>query len=595
MEKIKKGEKEMKKWKLCLIWLLCFTLLLPSGATIAYASQETESVEVTRTSTWIEQYEAEAKKILDGMESNWSDLEKALYLNDYLAINSQYDLTYSKYYAYNIIVEKTGVCQAYAEAYKDLANRAGLTCEVVTSQSLNHAWNVVKIKGKYYHVDVTWNDPVADQVGRARHQYFMKSSQYFMSAEGGHLEEYDWQITGNVDITTVTSTTYDDYFWNDIDVGFQYYDGSWYSLTEEGDAIARYTCNGKKFTKKEEILPLNFKWYLNGGMGSYWVGYFGGLGLYGNHLYYASSTEIYAYNLKTKKSEVVYKLTSKEKKKGNIYGMSVSPDGKITYALSTSPNETGTLKETDALSDETVNQITYKIAFVGNGSTSGKMSSITCKSDVAKKLSVNKFKRKGYTFTGWNTKADGSGKSYKDKAKVKNLTSKNGKTVKLYAQWKKTKYKVTYKLNGGKNNSKNPTSYYVTTSTKMLKNPTKVGYVFKGWYSDSDFKKKVTQIKKGSTGNKTLYAKWQAIKYDVVFDGNGATSGEMKELSNRKYGKTYTLKTNTFEREGYTFVGWNTKADGSGKSYTDKAKIKNLTSKNGKTITLYAQWEKKES
>lgn len=61
------------------------------------------------------------------------------------------------------------------------------------------------------------------------------------------------------------------------------------------------------------------------------------------------------------------------------------------------------------------------------------------------------------------------------------------------------------------------------------------------------------------------------------------------------YAEAYKdLTENTFEREGYTFVGWNTKADGSGKSYTDKSKITNLTSKNGKTITLYAQWEKNE-
>lgn len=151
----------------------------------------------------------------------------------------------------------------------------------------------------------------------------------------------------------------------------------------------------------------------------------------------------------------------------------------------------------------------YKIVYKGNGSTSGKMSNTSCKYGTSYKLTANKFKKKGYTFVGWNTKADGSGTTYKNKASIKNLTATSNKKVTLYAQWKKTKYTVTYKLNGGKNNKKNPTSYYITTSTKTLKNPTRKGYTFEGWYTDKKFKNKVTKIKKGSTGNITLYAKWK--------------------------------------------------------------------------------------
>ena len=123
---------------------------------------------------------------------------------------------------------------------------------------------------------------------------------------------------------------------------------------------------------------------------------------------------------------------------------------------------------------------------------------------TVKAVAKNKFSKKYYTFTGWNTKANGKGKSYKNKAKIK-LT----KNITLYAQWKLTKYKITYKLNGGKNAKKNPTAYTYKTSTIKLKNPTRKGYVFKGWYLDKKFKKKVTVINKGSSGNKTLYAKWK--------------------------------------------------------------------------------------
>ena len=70
-------------------------------------------------------------------------------------------------------------------------------------------------------------------------------------------------------------------------------------------------------------------------------------------------------------------------------------------------------------------------------------------------------------------------------------------------------YSVKYELNGGTNNKSNPESYTANTSTVTLKNPTRKGYGFKGWYCDSKFKTKVTKIAKGSKGNKTFYAKWK--------------------------------------------------------------------------------------
>ena len=67
-------------------------------------------------------------------------------------------------------------------------------------------------------------------------------------------------------------------------------------------------------------------------------------------------------------------------------------------------------------------------------------------------------------------------------------------------------YTVTYKLDGGKNASGNPKTYKHNAADITLKNPTKKGYTFKGWYNGS---KKVTTIKKGSTGNIKLTAKWK--------------------------------------------------------------------------------------
>ena len=68
---------------------------------------------------------------------------------------------------------------------------------------------------------------------------------------------------------------------------------------------------------------------------------------------------------------------------------------------------------------------------------------------TAQKLTANAFTRTGYTFAGWNTKADGSGTSYDNGESVSNLTTTNGGTVTLYAKWTPINYPITYHLNGG--------------------------------------------------------------------------------------------------------------------------------------------------
>lgn len=96
---------------------------------------------------------------------------------------------------------------------------------------------------------------------------------------------------------------------------------------------------------------------------------------------------------------------------------------------------------------------------------------------------------------------------------------------------------------------------------------------------------------KGTRKNYKLYAKWKINTYNIVFDGNGATSGSMKSISSCKYNTSYKLSANTFQRNGYKFIGWSTKADGSDTFYGDGATVSNLSLTNGATVKLYAQWE----
>lgn len=150
----------------------------------------------------------------------------------------------------------------------------------------------------------------------------------------------------------------------------------------------------------------------------------------------------------------------------------------------------------------------YQVKYDGNGADKGTMANSKHIYGTSGKLKANKFKKKGYSFAGWNTRKDGEGKNYSNKASVKNLTTKENGTVTLYAKWKVVKYKITYKTKGGKMPKSVKKTYNVTTESFVLPRPTRKGYDFDGWYKDAKYKERIGKIRQGRTGNLTLYAKW---------------------------------------------------------------------------------------
>ncbi len=268
-------------------------------------------------------------------DKSWSSMEKALYINDFLARHCEYKLTgTNEFNAYGALVEQKAVCQGYAIAYRALAQELGLDCELVTSINLNHAWNVVKVGSSWYHVDTTWNDPLTDSLGRARHQYLMKSSTYFQSSAGGHTAS-DWVIGGNLTESDAKNTSYDSFFWDDSDAGFEYIGSTWYGLTD--GKIYSYTCNGSSFTKKSTIKTISDKWYRWGSTTQYRTGNYSSLASGDGCLYYSLPGAIRRYNPSDGTDVEVYELSSSYASKGYIYGMRVSLDGDVQILLATAP------------------------------------------------------------------------------------------------------------------------------------------------------------------------------------------------------------------------------------------------------------------
>lgn len=151
----------------------------------------------------------------------------------------------------------------------------------------------------------------------------------------------------------------------------------------------------------------------------------------------------------------------------------------------------------------------YTIKFDANGGT-GTTKEVVCDYGSKCTLTGNAFTRDGYEFTGWNTKSDGNGVSYRDREVVKDLSSVDGAIVTLYAKWKANdidveEHVITFIHNDGTNRitvlavDDNDTIPFII--------PDRDGYTFAGWYTDVDLTKKydfTTKVK----GDITLYAKW---------------------------------------------------------------------------------------
>ena len=180
--------------------------------------------------------------------------------------------------------------------------------------------------------------------------------------------------------------------------------------------------------------------------------------------------------------------------------------------------------------------------------------------DVAKYLTDNAFKRTGYSFTSWNTKADGSGTKYTNKQSVKNLTTTNGATIALYAQWTPDSYTIKFNGNGSTSGSMSDLKMTYDVAKNLTANAfKKTGYTFKNWNTKADGtgtsyadKQSVKNLPVSSGNTITLYAQWTPINYTVRFNGNGSTSGTMADQK-MTYDTAANLTANAFKKTGYVF------------------------------------------
>lgn len=199
--------------------------------------------------------------------------------------------------------------------------------------------------------------------------------------------------------------------------------------------------------------------------------------------------------------------------------------------------------------------------------------------------------RVGYTFQGWNTAADGTGTVYASDA-IYLLPSSGVAT--LYAQWQINTVTLAYDPQGGRGQPGDQTGDAASSVTVSNTVPTRDGYTFTGWDTAADGSG--TDYAGGdpyplpNSGTATLYAQWAPVPVTVAtvtltYDLRGGTGQPVDQTGDPE--SDVTVSSTVPTRDGYTFEGWNTEADGSGAGYASDA---TYTLPSSGTATLYAQW-----
>ena len=260
------------------------------------------------------------------------------YFNGTIAANHGYNM-------YGALVKHSCVCQGYAETMFYLLREAGLSCAIASSENINHAWNIVKIRGNWYHIDATWDDPVWDMPGRSYHDYFLVS---FDTMNKNTLINHTKDRTDMVvsaqwgdTYTTAVDTTYESgKFWNGIEKAIFYKDGYWYSISE-GSSKTSFNINKYQYSTNinKVLYSGTAKWTTPSG--GYYPGVYSSIYLRGDNLYFTTPDSLNKIDITSTNvtpTELINIRTQYNSSTGNNLYAFGEQYGKLVYFITDSPN-----------------------------------------------------------------------------------------------------------------------------------------------------------------------------------------------------------------------------------------------------------------
>ncbi len=511
--------------------------------------------------------DAKAAYLLRGIEgSSLSDAEKVMLVHDRLAVYAEYDYPSSKeheddtYTIYGTLINGVAVCQGYAQTFVYLTKKLGIQSRTITSDKLNHTWNIVTLGGKEYHVDVTWDDKVLDVYGRVYHDNLLRSTEGIKST-GHTADDYT---------SSATDTKYEKYYWIKSLTEIQLFNGKLYYINSVDNTLRELTPGSTTSTVLVTVEKQWSNYYMtlaNGDM----VICFSNLSSDENFIYYTSPTAVIKFDTATNRSETVYSpaLSGSGYK---IYGFKAY-NGKFYLDINNSPLlGTSTRKDYGIVYPYSVN---YTIVYNANGGSNAPAATVKEHGRTVK-ISSTVPTRTGYGFEGWSESANSNTAEYKA-----NDNYTENRSVTLYAVWTPNSYQVTFDANTGTCATAVKAVLFGKTYGD-LPTPVKTACEFIGWYTSlGSTGRLVTKNSVVNTASDhTLYAVWKGNEYTITFDAAGGTVSPSTMKVN--YGVN-VASLPTPVKNGWDFAGW---FDDHGELFVDGAMY---TYEND--ITLTARWE----
>ena len=256
-----------------------------SGSTVVRTIRPVYPENVSEVPTMLDEFHELTDAIIAKVDPKMSDWEKVAFIHDYLALNYDYDHALEIYDAYGMLKNGIGVCQAYSLLTRYLLKKLGIECECVSCEELNHEWNIVKLDGSWYHMDVTWDDrDDKGFYGQVSHEFFLASDTYFDAGVGGDRNHHS--ETGWVSPVRATNGKYDALY-ADVTSAFVFTAYGIYAINDGN--LVTYDPETETFTV---LFALGLQWHAFGGV---WQGTYAGLWYLNGNLYWNGEDSVYSY------------------------------------------------------------------------------------------------------------------------------------------------------------------------------------------------------------------------------------------------------------------------------------------------------------
>ena len=441
---------------------------------------------------------------LESVDSSMTQADKAMAVYIYFAKNTVYKESEDAHTGYDVLVKHVGVCDGLANAYALAMNTLGIPCAVVSNYSKNHSWNIVKLNGKWYYVDLT------NGVGTGRHdglvvsyESFLVGKKTFLRTHPGYQAKdlYGQGNSNDLNIRKIPLSS-SDYIKDNKEIKNAlknrtctfYRKGYWYWISQD-NSLKSSTLQGKN--KRTVYAP-------SGGR------YIGWIEQYNNRIIFSMNSGIYRMRF-DRKYPVLLKSVDEREDSSEVS----EPLWKLIYVGRFTVNKQGYLSY--YLSDFHGVKKGHSKVFLGRRVRLGKLTrtgkkTIYMQAGQVKQMTTIHMHDRAARTAGWISgnssvvSISSTGYMVAKKAGRTYITTRiNGKKRKFMVRV--SGYTITYR-NAGVNSSRNR----MMASGKrdvILKEPTKRGYEFLGWYDKTG--QQVKMIPKGNTKSITVYAKWEKI------------------------------------------------------------------------------------